>query len=354
MNRSKLVSFGALAVLGILVVSSILKGDPAENDDSRTGAESDGTATPGLNVGGDPAATDPASTDPASTGAEPKRGANPSTAVPNGDPPRAKRDSKPSTPAAQASADARIPEAAAHALAAAKREIDAGNVRAALPAIGAFYRKSEDRAVRDALRPKLLAWASRYLFAPSEDHGFYQRVVIEPGDSLVRIARRIGAEHRIPIDPLFVQEVNRIRDPRRIRAGARLMVPTMAPAIIVTLSEFRLDFYLGGCLASSYSVGIGKTDTPTPVASWVVSSKLDEPDWFFDGKRIPFGDPRNELGERWIGLKHESLQGFGIHGTNDDPSIGKATSRGCVRLHNPQVVELYRRVPLGTPVEIRP
>ncbi len=353
MNRSKIVSFGVLAVLGILVVSSIMKGEPAEGGTtssdgqgadpaSASATDSSGSAdetaqktaggpeaTPGLSVGQAPTVAGEPTVKPAA--------------------PAPKRDSRPAQ-----SSEGAVPGAAARALAAAKREIDAGNARVALPAIGAFYRKSEDVAVRDALRPKLLAWAKRYLFSPNEEHGFYQRVVIEPGDSLVRIARRIGAEHKIAIDPLFVQEVNRIRDPRRIRAGARLMVPTMAPSIVVTLSEYRLDFYLAGCLAGSYRAGIGKEETPTPVASWVVSSKLDEPDWFFDGKRIPFGDPRNELGERWIGLKHDSLTGFGIHGTNDDASIGKAASRGCVRLHNAQVVELYRRVPLGTPVVIHP
>jgi lipoprotein-anchoring transpeptidase ErfK/SrfK len=41
-----------------------------------------------------------------------------------------------------------------------------------------------------------------------------------------------------------------------------------------------------------------------------------------------------------------------IHGTNDEQSIGRPASHGCVRLHNRSVIELYDLVPIGTPVWI--
>jgi lipoprotein-anchoring transpeptidase ErfK/SrfK len=44
--------------------------------------------------------------------------------------------------------------------------------------------------------------------------------------------------------------------------------------------------------------------------------------------------------------------GAGIHGTSDDSSIGSAASHGCIRMHVPEVKELYDRVPVGTPVYI--
>jgi lipoprotein-anchoring transpeptidase ErfK/SrfK len=44
--------------------------------------------------------------------------------------------------------------------------------------------------------------------------------------------------------------------------------------------------------------------------------------------------------------------GEGIHGTDDIASLGSAASHGCIRMSVPDVKELFRRVPLHTPVFI--
>jgi lipoprotein-anchoring transpeptidase ErfK/SrfK len=44
--------------------------------------------------------------------------------------------------------------------------------------------------------------------------------------------------------------------------------------------------------------------------------------------------------------------GVGIHGTGEDASIGTRASHGCIRMHVGDVVALYKRVPVGTPVLI--
>ena len=49
-----------------------------------------------------------------------------------------------------------------------------------------------------------------------------------------------------------------------------------------------------------------------------------------------------------------SKEHYGIHGTNDPSSIGKAVSHGCIRMNNKDVEELARIIPIGTPVSIRP
>ena len=49
---------------------------------------------------------------------------------------------------------------------------------------------------------------------------------------------------------------------------------------------------------------------------------------------------------------NKNLKGYGIHGTWDRESIGKARSNGCIRMLNEQVEELFRIIPLATPVEI--
>jgi lipoprotein-anchoring transpeptidase ErfK/SrfK len=44
--------------------------------------------------------------------------------------------------------------------------------------------------------------------------------------------------------------------------------------------------------------------------------------------------------------------GAGIHGTADEASIGNAASHGCIRMLIPEVIDLYDRVPLNTPLYI--
>jgi lipoprotein-anchoring transpeptidase ErfK/SrfK len=46
--------------------------------------------------------------------------------------------------------------------------------------------------------------------------------------------------------------------------------------------------------------------------------------------------------------------GVGFHGTGEDYSIGTAASHGCLRMHVADVIALYKRVPVGTPVLIAP
>ena len=46
-------------------------------------------------------------------------------------------------------------------------------------------------------------------------------------------------------------------------------------------------------------------------------------------------------------------KGYGIHGTTEPESIGKAQSNGCIRMLNKDVEELFGLVTIGTPVIIR-
>ena len=66
------------------------------------------------------------------------------------------------------------------------------------------------------------------------------------------------------------------------------------------------------------------------------------------GKVIPGGSPENPIKARWMGV----YDGAGIHGTADDSSIGSAASHGCIRMHIPDVEELYDKVPVGAPIYI--
>jgi len=69
----------------------------------------------------------------------------------------------------------------------------------------------------------------------------------------------------------------------------------------------------------------------------------------YAGKTVPGGAPDNPLKARWMGI----AGGVGIHGTAEPWSIGSAASHGCIRMRVSDVVDLYRRVPLGSRVLIR-
>jgi lipoprotein-anchoring transpeptidase ErfK/SrfK len=66
--------------------------------------------------------------------------------------------------------------------------------------------------------------------------------------------------------------------------------------------------------------------------------------------RFMAGGPGNPMGARalYIGATI-----YRIHGTNQPWTIGHAVSSGCIRLVNPDVIDLYERVPVGTRVVVR-
>jgi peptidoglycan hydrolase-like protein with peptidoglycan-binding domain len=127
--------------------------------------------------------------------------------------------------------------------------------------------------------------------------------------------------------------------------------------IVVDLSDLTLRFFRSGKKVKTYRVAAGQAAYPTPTGTYAVIRMIMDPtwyppdsDWAKDAKPIPPGI-ENPLGTRWIGT---SAPGVGIHGTPDDASIGTHASHGCIRMHIPEVEELYERVALGMTVIIKP
>jgi lipoprotein-anchoring transpeptidase ErfK/SrfK len=65
------------------------------------------------------------------------------------------------------------------------------------------------------------------------------------------------------------------------------------------------------------------------------------------GPVIPGGAANNPMGEAALTMRGGE---YAIHGTNRPESIGHFDSAGCIRMHNRDIVELYRLVPVGAPV----
>ena len=90
-----------------------------------------------------------------------------------------------------------------------------------------------------------------------------------------------------------------------------------------------------------------------PVAATEVGEKRAKPDWYVDGRVIPYGHPDNVLGEYFVKFEHRSFTGFGAHGTAEPDSIGPMASKGCLRLRDHDIAEYFQIVPRGSEVEIR-
>lgn len=130
----------------------------------------------------------------------------------------------------------------------------------------------------------------------------------------------------------------------------------MPKRIEIDKSENRLRLYENGRLLKTYPVATGRDPKQTPEGEFTIVMKIVNPSWTNPrtGETIPGGTPRNPLGTRWLGLSIGGGREYGIHGTNQPESIGGHVSLGCVRMHNSDVEELFRLVPIGSQVVIRP
>jgi lipoprotein-anchoring transpeptidase ErfK/SrfK len=119
--------------------------------------------------------------------------------------------------------------------------------------------------------------------------------------------------------------------------------------VIVSLRDRQLALLEDGFVLRTFPVTIGAAVSPSPVGTFQIINRVQDPTYYHRGTVIPAG-PNNPLGPRWIGM---SLQGYGIHGTSLPHSIGKAASHGCIRLRNHDIIELFPLLAVGDTLEIR-
>jgi len=108
---------------------------------------------------------------------------------------------------------------------------------------------------------------------------------------------------------------------------------------MINLTLRRLFFYKDKSRFTEYPVAIGKPSSPTPTGIWTITGKIV--------------NPGGILGTRWMQLSIPAPDGvYGIHGTSQPWSIGKAVSLGCIRMYNHHIEEIFPLTPVGTRVEI--
>jgi lipoprotein-anchoring transpeptidase ErfK/SrfK len=124
--------------------------------------------------------------------------------------------------------------------------------------------------------------------------------------------------------------------------------------IVVNKAANTATLYVNLEPSKTYRVATGSPGYPTPSGRFAIQNKQVDPvwnvpnsDWAGElaGRSIPPG-PQNPLKARWMGI----YGGAGFHGTSDIGSIGSSASHGCVRMAVPDVIDLFDRVEVGTPV----
>ncbi len=128
--------------------------------------------------------------------------------------------------------------------------------------------------------------------------------------------------------------------------------------VIVSFGDRRLYLVTATGQALSYPIAV-----PREQSRWQgvtsVSQKRENPAWtptptmIAENPRlprwVPGGHPMNPLGVRALYLGSSAYR---IHGTDAPWTIGQAVSKGCIRMYNQDVIDLYPRVPLGSRVTV--
>ena len=172
------------------------------------------------------------------------------------------------------------------------------------------------------------------------------------------------------ITPDLLQQLNPKVKLDDLKAGDKIVAPTL-PTIAenpnkdvdkIVVSDgghyvHALDAQ--GNVLAHYPSTLGSDYNPSPTGNYKITSVTEKPTWHYQPELLDGGGgkdamippgPNNAVGMVWMAL---SKPHYGIHGTSAPETIGYATSHGCIRLTNWDVLALSRRVKAGTPVEFR-
>lgn len=128
--------------------------------------------------------------------------------------------------------------------------------------------------------------------------------------------------------------------------------------LIASFGDRRLYYITKPGTAISYPIAI-----PREQSRWQgrlnVTQKRENPSWtptpemLRENPRLPAwvpgGHPMNPMGVRALYLGSSTYR---IHGTDAPWTIGEAVSKGCIRMYNEDVLDLYPRIPVGTVVTV--
>ncbi|CAH1657766.1 L,D-transpeptidase-like protein [Chelatococcus asaccharovorans] len=148
-----------------------------------------------------------------------------------------------------------------------------------------------------------------------------------------------------------------------------IAAPSLAPfagpppgSVVIRMRERKLYLVLDGGQAIRYPVAVARPDkqwhgTVHIDGKYIEPAWMPPPDVKRDNPRLPDyiagGAPDNPMGARALTLSGDL---YAIHGTTRRMrrSIGSYASYGCIRMLNEDIIDLYQRVRVGTPVIVVP
>ncbi len=230
------------------------------------------------------------------------------------------------------------------------RDLSGGQEDSQIPVRVAYSRAAADRFVRRVRRAVERPAKDATLDFPSLDR-------VKERDGVRLRARRLRAEIGTAMTRPHGRPLEVPTEPISARVTREDLAEKYPVVLVVDRPSFKLRLYRKLKLSREYTVAIGQQGYETPSGTYEIQNKgvnvawsVPNSPWAGDlaGQVIPGGAPDNPLKARWLGI----YDGVGIHGTDEDASIGTAASRGCIRMRIPEVIELYDQVPLSTPIFI--
>jgi len=229
------------------------------------------------------------------------------------------------------------------------RSIRSACSRALLPLLGAALAAHAAPATRRAPPPPEL---QALIGTESSD-------MIEPDDTVLDVAYR----HRLGFDnvaranpevPVWIPEPGTV-----LHLPTRMILPDVAPrGLVINVPEMRLYDFTQAGEPLVFAIAIGDEVDPSLHGVFRIGGKREDPVWNVPKSiraekpelpaAVPPG-PDNPLGDRWMTIGNTS---YGIHGTNNNWSIGRTATHGCIRLYNDEMRRLYERTRSGTRIEL--
>ncbi len=173
--------------------------------------------------------------------------------------------------------------------------------------------------------------------------------VVRPGDTLQSIADRYD------VPPALIANINGIRDPRGPQPGQELKVVRGPFHAVIHLADYEMTLMLGRLYAGRFRIGVGP-DQPNLEGTYVIADKGVGPTYYGpDGTTFDEHDPRNPLGNLWLGLGERVGQPtrIGIHGTSDPQNVGRNAPRGNIALDQRDIEDVYGILSVGSRVIIQ-
>lgn len=184
-------------------------------------------------------------------------------------------------------------------------------------------------------------------------------VALNGGDKMIGVGHMLRLPNVIPTSTDYAGVQGKGEEPMRALNVDGQQVE--GDYVVVDKSEGVLKVYDGepgagdeGKLVAAFPVTMGSKEYPLPIGTWKATTYAFLPPFNYDPKilnnpksdkelKLPPG-PNGPVGVAWLDLTKEH---YGIHGTNEPSTIGRAESSGCIRMTNWDVMRLSRMMKPG-------